>query len=100
MGIFSDLVSRKRIAAQGKELAAKFMQRLPQERVSDAKRVAVEFEILAGTALEYRRKDALGLLGTSQLVNSFQWAMIESGYEEAFAREIGNQLAVKLAAER
>lgn len=98
MGFVSDLFSRSTISAQGKELATQFSKRLTKERTGDAKRVAAEYDILVGNALGYQRKASLGVLGKSQLINSFQWALIDEGYTESFAREIGGQLAMRLAA--
>ncbi len=81
MGLISDIMARGKIAAQGKEMA----------------RQSAEFNILAGQAIGFRRQTGLGVLGTSQLVNSFQWGLIEEGWSREFAKDIGNQLAVKLA---
>jgi hypothetical protein len=81
-------------------LARQFGQRLTKDRIGDAKRVATEFDVLAGNALGYQRRLGLGVLGTSSLVNTFQWALIEDGYPMEFAQEIGKQLAVKLAADQ
>ena len=99
MGLISDLQSRKETIEQGKLLAREFGQRLTTERIADTKRVAAEFEVLAGNALGFQRRVKLGVLGTSSLVNTFQWALVEEGYPKDFAHEIGNQLAVKLAAD-
>lgn len=98
MGFVSDLFSRNAIGTQGKDLARQFAKRLTKDRVNDSKRVAAEFDILVGHALGYERKTGLGVFGKSHLVNSFQWALIDEGYAEEFAKEIGNQLAMKLAA--
>ncbi len=98
MGLFSDLFSRKKIGEEGRALALQFAKRLPKDRVGDAKRVASEYEILVGDALGYQRRANLGVLGKSELVNSFQWALIAEGYTEEFAKELGGQLAVTLAA--
>ncbi len=98
MGFLSDLLSRGSIGTQGKDLAERFAKRLPKERTTDSKRVEAEFEILAGSALDLRRKSNLGVLGTSHLANSVQWALVDAGYTEEFARQIGSQLAVRLAA--
>jgi hypothetical protein len=98
VGVFSDIISRKAIGAHGQDLARQFASRLTKERLGDAKRVEAEFQIMSGNALGYHRKANLGIFGTSHLVNSFQWALIEDGYPSEFARDIGNQLAVKLAA--
>ncbi len=97
MGLISDIMARGKIAAQGKEMARQFAQRLTKERSSEAKHLAAEFNILAGQAIGFRRQTGLGVLGTSQLVNSFQWGLIEEGWSREFAKDIGNQLAVKLA---
>jgi len=98
VGFLSDLFSRNAIGTQGKELAQQFSKRLTKERLGDAKRVAAEFDILSGNALSYQRKVNLGVLGKSHLVNSLQWTLIDDGYPEDFAKEIGGQLAMKLAA--
>lgn len=98
MGFLSDLSSRAATAAQGKELARQFAKRLPKERVTDEKRVTAEFEILVGNALGYQRRANLGFYGKSSLINNLQWALIEDGFPRAFAKQIGSELAVKLAA--
>lgn len=97
MGFLSDVLSRGAIAAQGAELARSLARRLPVERVGEEKKVAVEFDILVGTALGYQRKANLGVLGKSHLVNSFQWTLIQDGYPEAFSQDLGSKLAVLLA---
>lgn|GEM_PF-2735724 len=98
MGFISDLLSRKAIDVQARDLAGLFKKRLPKERVNDLKRVAAELDILLVHARGYQRKLKLGVVGTSRLVNGFQWALIEDGYSSDFARDVGKQLAVKLAA--
>ncbi len=98
MGFLSDLTARSAIAAQGKDLARQFAKRLPRERIEDEKRVAAEFEILVGNALGYQRRANLGFYGKSSLVNNLQWALIEGGYPQEFAKRIGSELAMKLAA--
>ncbi len=97
MGLLSDFMSRKETDAAAAEMATQFMNRLPMERIQDAKRVAAEFEILLGHARGFQRKSALGVMGTSRLANGFQWTLIERGYDADFSREIGKRLAVKLA---
>lgn len=99
MGLISDLRSRKQTREQGQQLAREFGQRLTLERIGDAKRVATEFYIVVGNARGFQRRVNLGVLGTSSLVNTFQWALVEEGFPQAFAQDIGNQLAVKLASE-
>ena len=98
MGFISDVLSRSKIESEGKELARQFAKRLTKERAGEEKRVSAEFEILLAHALGYRRKSGLGVLGTSHLANSFQWGLIEEGWDADFAKEIGSRLAVKLAA--
>jgi len=98
VGLIADLFSRGAIARQGQDLARQFAKRLPKERVGDAKRVAIELEVLVGNALGYQRKADLGVFGKSHLVNSLQWALIEDGYPKEFSQDIGSQLARKLAA--
>jgi len=97
VGFLSDLFSRKAIAAQGTDLARQFAKRLPKDKLGDEKRVSAEFDILLGNALGYQRKANLGFFGKSQLVNSLQWALVEAGFAEDFARGIGSELASRLA---
>jgi hypothetical protein len=98
VGFLSDLVSRKKISEQGQTLARQFAKRLTKERAGDEKRVKAEYEILVGDAVGYQRRAQLGVLGKSALVNSFQWALVAEGFSEDFAKELGGQLAVTLAA--
>ena len=98
VGFFSDLFSRKAIGAQGADFALQFGKRLTKERVEDEKRVAAEFDILVGKVLGYQRKSELGVLGTSHLVNSVQWSLIDQGFPTDFSKHIGSQLALRLAA--
>jgi hypothetical protein len=100
LGLLSDLLSRGEIDQQGRDLARKFVNRVPKEKTEDAKRVTAEFELLVGDAVGYQRRANLGVLGKSRLVNSFQWALISEGYDQEFAKEIGGQLAVTLATTR
>jgi len=90
-------MSRGKIQAEGKEMARQFALRVSKDRIGETKHVAAEFNILAGHAVGFRRKTQLGVIGTSQLVNSFQWGLIDDGWNKDFAKDIGNQLAVKLA---
>jgi hypothetical protein len=97
LGLISDFMARRKIQAEGREMARQFARRVSKERIGETKHVAAEFGILAGHAVGFRRKSNLGVIGTSQLVNSFQWGLIEEGWNKDFAKDIGNQLAVKLA---
>lgn len=97
MGLLSDFASRKQTDAYAKDMAEQFMKRLPIARANDPKRVEAEFDILLAHARGFQRKSTLGVMGTSRLANGLQWALIESGYDATFAREITNRLAVKLA---
>lgn len=98
MGFIKDVLRRSAILKQGQDLAAQFAKRMPKDRVTDAKRVDTEFDILLGNALGYQRKASLGVFGKSHLINSLQWALIEQGFEKDFAMTIGNRLATRLAA--
>lgn len=100
MGLISDLLSRKESISRGRELALQFSKRLPRNKVGDEKRVNTEYELLKADAVAYQRRSNLGFLGKSQLVNSFQWTLINEGYPQEFAKELGGQLAITLAATR
>ena len=100
MGFLSDLFERKKTVARGRELAMAFSKRLSKEKITDEKRVATEYDLLKADAVAYQRRANLGVIGKSQLVNSFQWTLIAEGYPEEFSKEIGGQLAVTLAATR
>jgi len=97
LGLWSDFLSRKTIQNQATMAAKQFAKRLPRERVGNQKVLASEFEITQGHLLGYKRQAKLGVLGTSSLVNGFRWGLIEAGYDEALARELSRELALKLS---
>jgi hypothetical protein len=98
VGFISDVMGRKDIDQQGRLLAQQFAKRLSKERAGDAKRVAAEYQVLLGDAVGYQRRMSLGFVGKSRLVNALQWTLVEQGFAEDFARDIGSQLAITLAA--
>jgi len=98
VGLFSDVLSRKQTVAQGHQMATQFAKRLRMEEIHNEKRVETEYKILLADAVAYQRRASLGVLGKSQLVNNFQWGLVASGYPESFAKEIGGQLAIAMAA--
>jgi hypothetical protein len=100
LGLLSDLRFRRAIQNQAAHEAKQFAKRLPPERVGNQKLLAAEFEIAQGHLLGYKRQSKLGVFGTSSLINGFRWALVDAGYDKAFAEELSEQLAVKLAAEK
>ncbi len=97
MGFFADFSKRKEIDAFATTLASQLVQRLPVHRLDDEKRRRTEFEIALGHAQGYHRKARLGTFGKSRLINSFQWALIEMGYDGKLARQIGYEFAERIA---
>jgi hypothetical protein len=97
VGLFTDIKARKDIELFAKTLATQFAKRLPKEQSGDAKRVTVELQVAAGHAVGFQRSTKLGLYGRSQLANTFQWELIELGYDATFAKGLGHEIAVKLA---
>lgn len=100
MSLLSDFIARKKIDEMGLELASQFMKRFPAARTGDRKRLATETEITLGHARGLVRAENLGTLGRSRLANSFQWALIEAGYDKALALELGRDLAIRLSERR
>jgi hypothetical protein len=97
LGFFADFWKRKEIDAFATTLASQLVQRLPVQRLGDEKRRKAEFEIALGHAQGYQRKAKLGTFGKSRLVNSFQWALVEKGYDGKLARKIGYEIAIRIA---
>lgn len=97
MGFLADFMQRKQIDSEAKTLAVQFAKRLPKERSGDAKRVAAEIQILLGHAKGFQRRSSLGLYGKSRLANTFQWTLIENGYDKALASEISREIASRLS---
>ncbi len=97
VSLLSDFIARAKIDQMAKDLADQFKKRLPLERISDRKRIAVEFEVTLGHARGLTRANNFGTYGKSRLANSFQWSLIESGYERNTAMELGRELASRLA---
>lgn len=100
MGLISDFLSRKTIQDQAKAAAMQFAKRLPRERVANKKLLASEFEIVQGHLLGYKRQGKLGVLGISSLINGFLWGLIEAGYDKALAKQLSDELALKLGADK
>jgi len=100
VGYISDILSGKAIDEEAKRLAAQFIKRLPKERTGDSKRLTAETSILMGHALGYQRQARLGMIGKSRLANTFQWALVEEGYDQAVAKELGQKIARTLAADK
>jgi hypothetical protein len=90
-------MARERIDGLAKDLAAQFARRVPVARAQDSKRIATEFETTLGHARGLVRQHNLGTYGKSRLANSFQWSLIESGYDRNLAMELGRDLASRLA---
>jgi hypothetical protein len=88
------------IEQQAKMAASQFAKRLPRERSGNQKLLAAEFEITQGHLLGYKRKEKLGVLGTSSLINGFRWGLIDAGYDQALARSLSRELAVKLSSSK
>ena len=97
MGLIADFVRRKEIDEFARALAAQVLRRLPVESLKDQKKVHSEIEIALGHAQGFQRKARLGTFGKSRLVNTFQWALIESGYGPEIAKDIGYRIASRIA---
>jgi len=96
VGLITDVVGRKAIDDFSRNLAAQFIMRLPKDRTKDARLVDSEMQIVFGHARGFQRKTKLGIFGKSRLANTFQWELMENGYDHEFARELGHKLAVRL----
>ena len=97
MGLIADFVKRKEIDEFARSLAAQLQRRLPLESLKDQKKLHAEIEIALGHAQGFQRKAQLGTFGKSRLVNTFQWALIESGYAAEIAKDIGYRIASRIA---
>ncbi len=97
MSLLSDFMARKEIDTLGEDLAKQFVKRLPVARSTDRKRIATESEVTLGHARGIVRARNLGTYGKSRLANSFQWALIDEGYDKPLAMELGTLLATRLA---
>ncbi len=100
MSLLSDFIARKKIDQMGVDLANQFMKRFPAARSGDRKRLATESEITLGHARGLVRSENLGTVGRSRLANSFQWTLIEAGYDKALALSLGRDLAIRLSERR
>lgn len=100
MSFLSDFLKRKTIDTQAQKLAVLFVERLPLARAEDEKRFNAEFEIIFGHLQGFHRKEALGTFGKARLINSFQWALVDKGYETGVAGELGREIASRLTAQR
>lgn len=98
MGFIADFRKRKEIDEFARSLAEQVLRRLPVAQVKDAKKLQAEIEIALGHAQGFQRKAQLGTFGKSRLVNTLQWALIERGYVPEVAKDIGYQLASRIAA--
>ncbi len=97
MGFVSDFLNRKKIDTIAQRLGKQFSQRLPYHRVSDEKRFSGEFEIVLGHIQGVQRTEKLGTFGKARLINGFQWALIENGYDKSFAHKISHSIATRLS---
>ncbi len=97
MSLLSDFIARGNIDTLANDLADQFKKRLPPERAGDRKRLATEFETTLGHARGLCRSNNFGTYGKSRLANSFQWTLVDSGYERSIAMELGRELASRLA---
>jgi hypothetical protein len=97
VSLVSDFMARVQIDGMAKDLAAQFLKRVPVARAQDSKRIAAEFDTILGHARGMVREHHLGTYGKSRLANSFQWSLIESGYDRSMALQIGRDLASRLA---
>ncbi|MDP5240598.1 hypothetical protein Q9Q94_13720 [Uliginosibacterium sp. 31-16] len=98
MGFISDFLNRKKIDELAERLGKQFTQRLPFHRAGDEKRFSGEFEIALGHIQGFQRKEKLGTFGKARLINGFQWALIENGYEKTLAHKISHSIATRLTA--
>lgn len=97
MGLISDLMKKKQILAFAEHTAGLMAQRLPVHKLKDEKRRQAEFEIALGHIQGFQRKENLGFLGKSLLINQFQWKLIDAGYAQDNARDIGREITMRLS---
>ncbi|GAB2890890.1 hypothetical protein GCM10027046_19520 [Uliginosibacterium flavum] len=96
MIFISDFLKRKAIDTVAKRLGTQFVQHLPIHRIKDEKRLTLEFETALGHIQGFQRKEKLGTFGKARLINTFQWALIENGYDKDVAHKISRDIAVRL----
>jgi hypothetical protein len=100
MGLISDFIRRKEIDALAKRLSEQFAEKLPPVRLKDAKRFTQEFEIILGHIQGFQRKEHLGTFGKARLINNFQWALLEKGYDKELTQQLANDIATRLTPKR
>jgi hypothetical protein len=100
MGFIADFRKRKEIDEFARSLAAQVLRRLPVQHLKDPKKIQAEVEIALGHAQGFQRKAQLGTFGKSRLANSLQWELIERGYGPEIAKDIGYQIASRIAASK
>lgn len=100
MGLISDLMKKKSILAFAEHTAGLMTERLPVYKLKDEKRRNTEFEIALGHIQGFQRKENLGFLGKSMLINQFQWKLVDAGYGLESAREFGREMTLRLSKER
>ena len=97
MGFIADFIKRKEIDAFAGSLAEQLLRRLPAGRLKDPKKLQAEIEVALGHAQGFQRKAQLGTFGKSRLVNTLQWTLIERGCVPEIAKDIGYQIASRIA---
>jgi len=100
MGFIADFRKRKEIDEFARSLAEQVLRRLPAAHLKDRNKLQAEIEVALGHAQGFQRKAQLGNFGKSRLVNSLQWALIERGYVPEIAKDIGYQIASRIAASK
>jgi len=103
MGILKKLFSSKEIDAFAKELAQSLAKRYPPSlETAQAKKISVNrvtkvLEDVVEKAVEYNRKNPLGVYRKARLGNTFRWELKELGYSEKFVEVATEGLIVHLS---
>lgn len=96
MGLIGDFMKRKAIDAEAQRLARQLTQRLTPAHLGNEKRRAKELSITLSHLQGYQRKEALGPIGKAKLMETFQWGLVENGYDQETARQICREFRVLL----
>lgn len=103
MGILKKLFSGKELDEFAKELARSLAKRYPPSlETAQAKKVSVNrvtrvLEDVIEKAVEYHRRNPLGIYRKARLGNAFKWELKELGYSEKFVELATEGLIVHLS---
>ena len=103
MGIIKKLFSNKELDEFAKGLAQSLAKRYPPSlETAQAKKISVNrvtrvLEDVVEKAVEYNRKNPLGIYGKARLGNTFRWELKELGYSEKFVEVATEGLIVHVS---